>query len=131
MLSGRAAPWFFSPPPNSFSSGLPLHASTTASTLRPFFAAPSPMGISNRVSQPKVFRGTLSDSNGIPSCTPQNFGAVRSIDTKLTAVILALFLLLAILAIYRAWCSPANQTSIVCPASSTRKLAGSIRLKPS
>jgi len=50
----------------------------------------------------KCFAGTFSDPNGIPPARVRIFGAACSIDTNLAAVIVALFSLFAILAIYRA-----------------------------
>jgi hypothetical protein len=70
--------------------------------LAAVLAALSPMGFLTAFLSRKFFAGTLSDSNGTPPVRLKNFGAVRSIDMNLTAVISALFSLFAILAVYRA-----------------------------
>lgn len=70
--------------------------------LAALLAALSPSGFLIAFLSRKCFAGTLSDPNGIPSARVRIFGAACSIDTNLAGVIVALFSLFAILAIYRA-----------------------------
>jgi hypothetical protein len=69
--------------------------------LAALLAALSPMGFLTAFVSRKLFGGTLSDPNGIPAARLHLFGAVRSIDMNLAAVLGALVSLSAILAVYR------------------------------
>lgn len=69
--------------------------------LASLLAAASPAGFLISFACRQAFGGTLFDPNGIPPLNLRLFGAVRSIDLNLAAVIAALISLVAIIAIYR------------------------------
>jgi hypothetical protein len=63
-------------------------------------AAVSPLAFMIAFVSRAIFRGSLSDSNGIPPVRLTLFGKAFSIDLNLAAVVAALLSLGAILAIY-------------------------------
>ena len=69
--------------------------------LAAVLAGLSPMGFLSAFLSRKLFAGTLSDPNGIPPAHIKLFGAVRSIDINLVAVVAALFSLCVIVEIFR------------------------------
>jgi hypothetical protein len=69
--------------------------------LATLLAAASPLGFLSAFASRKLFKGTLSDPNGIPPAHLKIFGSTRDIDLNLVAVIVALISLSAIIAIYR------------------------------
>lgn len=70
--------------------------------LAAVLAGLSPLGFVIAFLGRKLVAATLSDPNGIPPARVRLFGAVRSIDLNLAAVVAALISLVVIVAIYRA-----------------------------
>lgn len=68
--------------------------------LASLLAALSPIAFLAAFSVRRMFGGTLSDPNGIPSARVRVLGVMRSFDMNLVAVLVALFALVVINAIY-------------------------------
>jgi hypothetical protein len=68
--------------------------------LASLLAALSPMGFLATFALRRVFRGTLSDPNGMPSVRLTIFGVAHSVDMNLIAVMAALIALVAIDTLY-------------------------------